>query len=71
MRLGKEVISEKVKSGRPARWLGFPARREVSVRPEKIISVSVAGEVVSGVGRCIAAAADPRLECCCDAECCT
>ena len=70
MQLGKEVISEKVKSGRPARWLGFPARREVSVRPEKIISVSVAGEVVSGVGRCIAAAADPGLECCCDAECC-
>ena len=44
----------------------------MSVRPENIsVAATVAGEVVSGVARCIAAAVDPGLECCCGAECCT
>ena len=72
MQLGKKVNSENEKSGRPVRWLGFSARREMSVRPENIsVAATVAGEVVSGVARCIAAAVDPGLECCWGAECCT
>ena len=51
---------KKMRSGKPVRWRGFPARREMSVRPKNIsVSATVAGGVFSGVGRCIVAAADP------------
>ena len=48
-----EVISEEGEEvEKPVRWLGFSARREMSVRPKNIsVSATVAGEVVSGVGK--------------------